>query len=68
MVADTTTMSGPWGVHVHSQVQEEGWRHHLNVNLGRLPLSPVDWVDQVWWMGLPWARVRAVPPGWDTPP
>lgn len=37
----------PLPAHVHDQLQEEAWSHHMDINLGRLPLSPVDWVDQV---------------------
>lgn len=31
---------------VPKQLQIEGWQPHLKFNVGFLPLSPVDWVDQ----------------------
>ena len=33
--------------HVTKQLEGERWRSHLRVDLGRLALSPIDWVDQV---------------------
>jgi hypothetical protein len=49
----------PLPAHVHDQLAQEGWGKHLDVNLGRLPLSPVDWVDQVGVGALPLSHKKS---------